>query len=194
MILSTCISDLIMALACGSAGAWLWCQAETTRRYAAIGMALMALAAGLGAARYGGVGGLERVHVGASHLAGAVAPGCFALVAAAVAWAKPRRFVEAGLAALTVLWLVFEYAAPWGAYRTAIGSFAVALMLVVAARARSRAGGALAIGALALALAGLVIGTKGQLGPFAAIDVFHGVLALAHLLVAYGLVYLVRRR
>ncbi|TNE92127.1 MAG: hypothetical protein EP330_02945 [Deltaproteobacteria bacterium] len=179
--------DLLLAVTCASAGVWLVRQPHAIVRYGALGMGLMALAAGLGSARYAGLDNLERLHRGASHLAGAVSPGCFALVAMLLVTRGKRWIAEVGIGALLLGWAVFQVLLRAEAYRTAIGAVAVLVMCGAALRDRSLAGATLAAGALGIAVAGLAIGTKGDLGPFQAINVFHVVLATSHLLVARGL-------
>lgn len=190
MVPSTCASDLVLAISCAVFAWRLARQAEPLRRYGAVGMVLMAIAAGIGAARYGGLPELRPMHLGASHLAGAVAPASFALVALALVRGEPargHRLVLGGLAALGAGWLLFEFVVPLPLYRTLIGALGVVVMLGLALRLRTGPAVSLALGGLALALAGLVIGTEGSVGPVLAIDLFHLVLALAHGLVARGL-------
>jgi hypothetical protein len=194
MVASTVASDALLALTCAGAALWSLRQSGPVHRYAAVGFGLMALGAALGSVRFAGVDALVPAHRGAARLAGAVAPGCFALVALALARDWSRRFVEYGLLALGLAWVVFDLVLDLGVlYRTVIGVVAVGVMIGVGVRARGRPGGALVLGALTLALAGLAIGTEGTIGPVLAVDVFHVALATAHLSLAAGLVGLRRR-
>jgi hypothetical protein len=188
MAMSTSVSDFVFAAACGWACAILLRQRDPVRRYAAIGMALMAVAASLGGLRYAGVEALVPAHRMASLLAAAVAPGCFGMVALALARGWSRRVVELGLLALLLGFVVGGLVLRVAIWPTAIGSLAVVAMVIIGTRARSRAGLELGVGALILALAGLVIGDEGTIGPLRAIDVFHVALTLAHLSIAAGLV------
>lgn len=193
MVASTLVSELILTLACVVAGVWLSRQAELPRRYAAVGMAIMAATAALGCVRFAGVEGITPLHRAVAGFAGGVVPASFALVALALGWGWSRRAVELGLGVLVLGWAVFGLVLQLAIYGTAIGSVAVVIMIGVAIRDRSTAGLALIGGALILALAGLVIGTKGTLGPLLAVDVFHVALAAAHLLIAVGLAGLALR-
>lgn len=178
--------DLLLALSCVGAGVWLLRQGEPRLRYAALGMALMAVAAGFGALRYAGFEQLAGLHRGASRLAGGVTPPSVALVAAALCFGWQRLSLALGV--LIAAALAIGVGLDVGLYATALGSVAVLVMLGLALRERTRAALTLACGGLILALAGLAIGSQGTLGPFARIDLFHLTLALAHLLMAGGLV------
>lgn len=153
-------------------------------------MALMAIASGLGAARYAGLDQLERVHTGASHLAGAIAPATFGLVAILVVRDGRRWILDVGLASLFVGWALFDVLLKISGYRTVVAALGLVLLAGAGAsqlRKKPDAGAAVIVGGIGIALAGLVIGTDGDFGPMKAIDLFHLVLVLSHALVAYGL-------
>ena len=201
MVVSTAVSDLALAIACAiGAAALLRASAAADhperalpRRVAAFAMATMAFAAALGSLRFAGLEQLTPLHRGSAHFAGAVAPASFALVALTAVVSGDRRRLSslaiAGLAILVLAWALFDpILQQGGLYRTAIGTPAVLLMVVLGLRDRSLPGLVLAIGALVLALAGLVIGSEGTIGPLLAVDVFHVALALAHLAIAHGLI------
>ncbi|MCO4748125.1 MAG: hypothetical protein KC912_25245 [Proteobacteria bacterium] len=191
--LSTAISDLMLATTTASSAVWLLRNPDALRRYGAIGMGTMALASGIGTVRFAGFEGLERVHAGASHLAGAIAPACFALVALLVFRRGHRWIADAGIAALLAGWAVFEVGLKLDGYRTALGTLAILALLGASIATAGRhlwASLSLGLGALGIALAGLVIGTEGSVGPLLAVDLFHVVLALSHAGVAYGLAVL----
>lgn len=178
--------DLLLALSCVGAGLWLLRQPDPRLRYAALGMALMAIAAGFGALRYAGLEQLAGLHRAASRLAGGVTAPSIALVAAALCLGWRRIGVVVGL--LIVAALAIAIGLDLGLYATALGSVAVLVMIGLALRERTRSAATLALGGLVLAAAGLAIGSQGMLGPFARVDLFHLALALAHLLMAAGLV------
>jgi hypothetical protein len=185
--MTVAFTDLLLCATCASATAVLLRQPNAIRRYGALGMALMALASGLGALRFAGLEWLARAHTSASHLAGAVAPACFALVAVLLV-ARGRRWIaDVGLGALFAGWAVFVVLLKLSVYRTALGTLAIFLLCAVALRDRSGASGLLALGGLGIGVAGIAIGTEGTVGPVLAINLFHLVLALSHALVAVGL-------
>ena len=188
--MTVAFTDLILSLTCASATMVLVRQPDALRRYGALGMALMALASGVGTLRFAGLEWLAPVHTRASYLAGAVAPGCFALVAVLLLSRGRRWVADVGLGALFVGWGLFVVMLKLEAYRTALGTVAIAVLCLAAVRDRSAAGLSLALGGLGIGAAGLVIGTEGTVGPVLAINLFHLVLALSHALVAAGLVAL----
>lgn len=185
--MTTALTDLLLCLTCAASALVLARHPDALRRYGALGMALMALAAGLGTARFAGLDALERVHRSASHLAGAVAPASFALVAGVILARGRRWILDVGFGALFVGWAAFVVLWKVGAYRAVLGSLAIAALCIVAAKDRSLAGASLAAGGIGIGLAGIAIGTEGMLGPLAAMDAFHIVLAASHALVAAGL-------
>jgi len=186
MILSTALSDGALAVAT------FFCAFLLLRaRYAwcAIWMCAIALAALCGTLRFAGVDGLESLHLALSRWAAMVAlPGfCWAMARQL----RTRRPVRAGealaiAAGLNLLLLV----APRADVVTAVGACALLVAMVgAAALYRSRRDVFLMIAwAIALyAIAGLWVGTEGQLGPMPRVDVYHYVLAAANLLFAFAL-------
>ena len=180
--------DLLVALTCVGAALWLLRQPESRLRGAALAMVLMAVASALGALRYGGVEGLVGLHRGASRVAGSIAPASFALVAAALTVDWAQRKLELGLLGLIVAGVGVGLVLDVGLYPTLVGALAVLVLVGLAIRSRTMPAITTAAGALLLALAGLVIGSQGTLGPFNRVDLFHLTLAVAHALIAHGLV------
>ncbi len=191
---STALTDALLAT-CSAAGA-LGLRARG-EKYASVGLAMFALAASCGTLRFGGVHSVIGVHDFTSALAGQVGLPLIGLAYLSSAWRTQidfsRRLQLGG--ALVVGFTVFGVVFPVAAYKTAVGAAAlVAVGLACArhaARARSQAAGyRAAIGALGAALtavAGLAVGTEGQLGSVPRIDLFHILLASANLALAAGL-------
>ena len=180
-------TDLILASVCALSAWHLAQHSDALRRYASVGMALTAFAAGLGTMRFAGVDGLIPMHEAASRLAGAISPGCFALVAWTLSAHGRRWHIEVGLALLLMGWATFVIAIPVEGYRLVVGTAAVAAMVAILPRERGLAALSLAMGALGLGAAALLIGTEGSWGPVDAIGAFHMTLAVSHGLIALGL-------
>lgn len=192
MNLATAISDGVLAtvtLACVS-------PLLARRRAlgpAALGFALIGAAALCGTARFLGLEALEGLHRGLSEAAAAIAMPTIGAAALALAWARPasRRVWGQRVLVLAALHVAASLAGVTAGYGLASGALGTAAVLVAGVRARSwcpRGGALVIVGAVLVLIAGLVIGTKGELGPFARVDVFHYVLAVADAALAVGLI------
>ena len=188
MQISTAISDGVLAAIA------LWCARLTWlagSRAGTGGLALVGLAALAGVLRFSVAPGILPVHSFLSGLAGQVGIPLLAFGFVAVA------FPTGGLsthdlpfaAAILVLFLAFRFAIGLSLYGTAVGGLAA--LAIVAAGVRllpSTSGTAAIVGAIVLVVAGLYIGTKGQLYGVPRVDVFHYLTALSMALLAAGLV------
>ena len=205
MNLATAISDGVLAI-CAAAGTVALFRARASSRdagqqqalvSAAVGLALIGLAAAVGSVRYGLAPGLGDVHALLSRLAGHFGMPLIGAGYVAVAWSL-RASRGAWLAlyvALGVLPFVCDALGLGGVYILVIGSLGVLAILAAAARQRAAqpvAAMTAAGGAVLVLIAGLVIGTKGHIGPIARVDAFHYTLAIAALLKARGLQQLSR--
>ncbi len=199
MNLATAISDGALA-ACAFAGA---ITLERTRRSAragqhqalmsaTVGLGLIGLAAAIGCLRYGVAPGLIELHILFSGLAGHFAMPLIGAAYVAIAWSLgPSRNAWLALfIALGLLPTISVIVGLYDIYTLLVGSVGVAGILAAAAqrrRAQPSAAVVAAAGALLVLIAGLVIGTEGDIGPIARIDAFHYTLAVAALLKASGL-------
>ena len=191
MILSTAISDAVLAVA---AFAFVVPLAAAGRelRAAALGFALMGAAALCGSLKFAGVVQLEWLHRALSDLATAVSmptigAGALALVLSLAITPRGWRRWIGGLVALCVAARYAGVMASYGLVIGALGTFAVVAAGMIA-RGRAPIGSKLLlVGAALVLVAGLAVGTVGEIGPFARIDVFHYLLAVADRALAGGL-------
>lgn len=185
---STAISDTVLMLATLGACFWLRRRGE---RYVSTGLMLVGVAAFIGALRFSINPDLADVHRFTSALATCTGLPLIAVQYLATCAGWPGRDGRMNtMGAAVVGFAAFGLAFPLPIYATAVGALSMLTVVVSAARCFGRHGPvvlAAVIGAVGVALAGLVIGTEGSIGPLLAIDVFHGVLALAFLGLAVGL-------
>ncbi|MEZ4383483.1 MAG: hypothetical protein R3A79_19290 [Nannocystaceae bacterium] len=202
MELSHALSDAAVALTAGAAlSALLRVRTPTTRASltaAALAFAAIAAAATVGVLRFLGLDGLTAAHDALSGLATCTAMPT--LGAAAILLSRGRAGSDAAwrlwLIALLVGYVASTLAGVRGPYGLTIGALGTVAIAVAGSRlyALDRRGGALLLGGAGLVLvAGLAVGTEGELGPFARIDLFHYLLAVANLGLAAGLARLARR-
>ncbi|MCA9658957.1 MAG: hypothetical protein KC486_11485 [Myxococcales bacterium] len=202
MQLSHALSDTALVLTAGAAiSALLRLRAPATRMSlgaAALAFAAIGAAAGVGVLRFLGLEGLSDLHIALSGLATCTAMPT--LGAAAIVLSRGRSGSAAAwrlwIGALLIGYVASTLTATRGTYGLVIG--ALGTLAIVYAGARfvqlDRRGGALLLGGAGLVLvAGLAIGTKGSLGPFARLDLFHYLLAVANLGLAAGLARLAQR-
>ncbi len=189
MQISTVFSDATLALA-SSWSAWqLWRGRQTG---AALCMALIALAATLGALRFAGVSALVESHEQASRIAALLAFPlfCWILWRTQHRHAAPRPWeiiAPAFLLCLLALWSGVDR------YATLIGAagLAAALVAALASLRSDRIAFLMIAWAIALyAAAGLWIGSVGHIGPMLRVDVYHYLLAAANPLLALALLRL----
>lgn len=163
---------------------------------AAIGLSLMGLAAFVGVLRFAGADALLPLHSTLSAFATSMTMPLLGLAAVAIAWPLAltrRRWLRitgllAGLFALAMLLDVLPL------YGIGIGALGTLSALFVGLRSLAARGGLLLTsGAILVLIAGLGVGTDGELGPVDRIDVFHYLLALANLAFGPALVQLARR-
>ncbi len=174
-------------------------SAERAHLYgAAFGMGTMTLAAFVGVLRFSGVGAALPFHAPLSAFATAMAMPLVGLAALAIT--RPlaltrRRWVRiAGLLALlSLLSQVIGLQGPYGITIGALGTVSVLIVGLRSASLRLREGLLLVFGAVLVLVAGLWIGSTGELGPFERLDVFHYTLATANLAFGPALVGLARR-
>lgn len=166
-------------------------------RGAAVGLALIGAAALVGALRFAGLQDLAPLHRGLTDAATAIAMPMIGAAALALAWpfAWSARAWLRWLALLVALFAAARLAGAFAIHGLVIG--AVGTIGVLAAGVRGlggarRAGVLLLVGGALVLIAGLAVGSEGELGPFARIDVFHYLLALANLALGGGLIGLAR--
>ncbi|MCB9701003.1 MAG: hypothetical protein H6711_03865 [Myxococcales bacterium] len=203
MALASALSDGVLALtsfACARAlvAAEVAPPARRSLRGAALGLGLIGAAALCGTLRFAGLEGLAWLHGALSGLATAAAMPTIGAAALALTW--PFELSPRGWGRLVVILVALAIGAGLagvaGLWGLAIGAIGTCGVIVGGVRglAIDRRGGALLIGGAALVLiAGLAVGSEGELGPFARLDVFHYLLALANLGLARGLLGVARR-
>jgi hypothetical protein len=139
------------------------------------GWTSIGLAAALGVLLYGGMESLDPAHAFFSDLAGWV---CLPLLAAhgrlRWKWVRAALVLGAVLTKLPIPSLVQQ----------GVGGAAVVALVMEFVRARRWKG---VVGALGFALAGLVIGTQGELSGIARLDIYHLVLASSSALMGLAL-------
>jgi len=165
---------------------------------AAFGLSVMALAAFVGVLRFAGADALQPLHSTLSAFATSTSMPLLGL--AAVALTGPLALTRRGWIQLTGLLAgLFAVSTLLGVepiYGLGIGALGTASALLVGLRSlgRARRGGVLLTsGAVLVLVAGLGVGTTGELGPFDRLDIFHYLLALANLAFGPALVLLARR-
>ena len=185
MVASSVASELVLA-ATATACAVAVIRRRTGAAWvpAAVGLGLLALAAGLGAVRYAGVDLVVSAHVVVSRLAAA------GLAVVGLAWcatAFPHRgwawaawAVLAAAAALTAAWADGPWRLPLGVLGVLFGIVGSAAWL----RTRVAAGLTGVLGAVGITVAGLAFDTDSTLLGLRQLDLFH--LALAASVGVYG--------
>lgn len=171
-------------------GACVWLR-RRGERYVSTGLLLVGVAAFIGALRFSINPELADVHRFTSALATCTGLPLIGVQYLATCSGWPGHDGRMNtMGASVVGFAAFGLAFPLPIYATAVGAVAMVLVVVSALKCFSTQGprvlGAVA-GALGVALAGLVVGTEGAYGPILAVDLFHAVLALSFLGLAYGL-------
>lgn len=204
MQLAHAISDSVLVLSTLTAirslttGAPLGAQRHHLHA-AAIGLSVMGLAAFVGVLRFAGADALLPLHSTLSAFATSMTMPLLGLAAVAIAW--PLALTKRGwiritglLAGLFAIAMVLDVLPTYGIGIGALGTMS-ALFVGLRSLGRDRRGGLLLTsGAVLVLVAGLGVGTDGEIGPFDRIDVFHYLLALANLAFGPALVQLSRRR
>jgi hypothetical protein len=196
------LSDTAVVLTAGAAlTALLRLRTPATRTSlsaAALAFAAIAAAAAVGVLRFLGLDSLADLHSALTGLATCTAMPT--LGAAALVLSRGRSGGAAGwrlwIGALLIGYVASTLSASRGTYGLVIGALGTLAILYAGARfvQIDRRGGALLLGGAGLVLvAGLAIGTEGELGPFARLDLFHYLLAVANLGLAAGLGRLAQR-
>ncbi len=165
---------------------------------AAFGLGTMALAAFVGVLRFSGLEAMAPLHGPLSAFATAMAMPLVGLAAIAIVRPLPltRRGWIRGSALLAALFLLSNVVGVQALYGLAIGALGTASALIVGLRSAGqgeRGGLLLAVGAVLVLVAGLGVGSTGELGPFDRLDIFHYMLASANLAFGPALVHLARR-
>lgn len=190
---STVISELVLALACGYCALMLWrFSPMQDRSWGALAALITALTALLGALKFGTSLPVDDWHRLAALLSRFVALPLMAVAWVLAAWHWPRSS-GGRLLAVIVVWVLFVchqwlWAIPL--YSDWIAPISVALIALAALTSvwRHREYGLLGLsGAAQMLLAGQVVGVQGSINGFAAVDIFHYLLASAWLAMAVGL-------
>lgn len=160
-------------------------------RYVSTGLMLIGVAAFIGALRFSINPELADVHKFTSALATCTGLPLIAVqyLATCMGWPGHDGRTKT-MGASVVGFAAFGLAFPLPIYATLVGGMSMAIVAASAARcAKQHLSQAVAAtaGALCFACAGLVVGTEGSYGPVLAVDVFHGVLAVGCVGLAYGL-------
>lgn len=202
MNLATTISDGALALTSFALARSLVVAAgapaaRRALRGAALGLGLMGAAALVGALRFAGLEELAPIHRGLTDAATAITMPMMGAAALTLAWPLQwsARAWSRWLGLLVVLFVAARLAGAFAIHGLVIGAVGTGGVLVAGLRvvARLRAAGVrLLVGAVLVLIAGLAVGSEGELGPFARIDVFHYLLALADLALVAGLLGLAR--
>ncbi|MEZ4452955.1 MAG: hypothetical protein R3B09_26080 [Nannocystaceae bacterium] len=197
MNLATTISDGVLAVtALSLARALLGRTTAPSRRLAlqaaAAGFGLIGAAAVCGALRFAGVDRLVDLHKALTDAATAMSMPMIGAAALALTWPlewRARGWLRwtVALAALHVGAVLAGATALAGLMVGAIGTIGVVIAGLRVFGGDRRAGALLLAGAVVTLIAGLAVGSEGELGPFARIDVFHYLLAVADVCLAGGL-------
>ncbi|MBE7436929.1 MAG: hypothetical protein HS115_00635 [Spirochaetales bacterium] len=183
---STAVSDAVLALITWGAA----CLAHMSgSRPAAAGFALVALAASVGVLRFSILPDLVPLHTSLSAAAGQVGIPLIGLGFCLIVFRiPPPPWALILTIALCALFFVFTHFIQWNLYGTIAGAIG-ALAIIAAGIALFPGGSAFftAGGALLLVIAGLVVGTKGELAGMLRIDVFHYLMTIAIAMMAWGL-------
>lgn len=186
--LSTAISDGLLMLVAFAATRWLRARGE---RYVSTGALLIGIAAFIGSVRFSINPGLAELHRFVSALASCAGLPLIAVQYASTNLGWPGSEGRLNTMGVSVVgFAAFGLAFPIGIYPTLVGALSMVVVAGAAIEGLStdaRRGAAALTGAVAFALAGLVVGTKGSLGPVLRVDVFHAVLSVAVVLLAWGL-------
>lgn len=190
---STVISEIVLAAVCAYCALMLWRFSPLQdRSWGALAALITAIAAALGALKYGTNLPVADWHYLAVQVSKYVALPLMAFAWIFAGWSWPRfsggrLFVVIVVVSLFVChqWLrAVPYYAEW------LGPISVCLIGVVALSIllRHREYALLGLsGAAQLALAGMVIGSKGSINGVPAVDIFHYVLASGWLSMSVGL-------
>lgn len=190
---STVISEVVLASVCFYAALMLWRFSPLQdRAWGALAALITAVAATLGAFKYGSNLPVADAHALAAQAARFVALPLMALAWLFAAWGWPRYSGGRWFAVILVVaafvchrWLTaIPYYAEWVLPLSLLLIVAAALSTTLRHREYSLLG---VSGAGQIALAGVVIGTSGSINGFPSVDVFHYVLASAWLCMAVGL-------
>jgi len=190
---STAVSDAALALvALGGAGVLLRVGGRA-RTLGGMGFGLVGIAAALGTARYGFAPAVEPSHEAFSRVAGLVGVPLIGVGFLVSALRKEEWRRNVGFGCLIALPALAAGLGWLPTYRLAIGALGMVAVVAVSGlsfgkdRNASVAG---ILGALMTILAGLVIGTDGELLGFQRIDWFHYALATANAFLAVSLLRL----
>ncbi len=172
-------------------------QARRSLQAAAVGLGATAIAAFTGVLRFAGIDALAPLHEHLSGLASCTTMPILGAVAIALAWplvlSRRRWFSIFALhIALFALTTAIDFRTAYGLLIGATGTMSVLLVGLHSLRSRRRGGAMLTLGAGLVLIAGLAIGTRGELGPFARLDLFHYLLAMSNLCLGSGLLALAR--
>lgn len=191
--MSTAISEIVLAAVCAYCASMLWrFNPIQARSWAAVGALLTAVAAGLGAIKFGTDLAVSEWHRLAADIAKQVGLPLLALAWLFAAWHQPQG--SGGRLLLTVLvvglfitnrWL---YDIPHYAQWVGPAAMAVVAMVALTTVLTNKEYGLLGlVGVGQFVLASMVIGTSGSMNGILAVDLFHYVLAGGWLCLAVAL-------
>ena len=190
---STVISEIVLASVCAYCAVMLWRFSPLQdRSWGAAGALITAIAATLGALKYGTDLPVAEWHQWAIKLSRYVALPLMALAWVFAVWNWPRYSGGRLLAVIVMLalFVCHHWLQPVPYYAEWLPPISIALIGLAALSAiwRHREYGLLGLsGAAQVALAALVIGSKGSVNGVPAVDIFHYVLASAWLAMSVGL-------
>lgn len=179
MQLSTVLSDAVLALVSFWAA---WIVYNAGLRPGAIAFLLTGAAAFAGVLRFSVLPQILPVHSMLSAMAGQVGVPLLGLSFAHAVFRFPATSlqVEAAGVALLAVFLVNRFLFPIPLYATVIGGIGALIILVAGARSMVSIAGALAMGgAIVLVVAGLVIGSSGEIWKFRRVDLYHYALTIS---------------
>ncbi|XDD45905.1 hypothetical protein AB3N60_14475 [Leptospira sp. WS39.C2] len=191
MVLSTFLSDLFLSLVSLLVAYRFISKSSIPSRSALYGFAIIGISAGLGSIHFLGIHTLDTIYrffVGLSGCLGVPLLGLAFFHFSFRSISEKTFFLFIGL--LFVLYLVFAYLTPLPIYSTVVGGIAMVIVLVSSIiRFPKHQNAAMMgiVGAVLFILAGLVIGTKGETGPFLNVDIFHVLLAIANYCLGEGI-------
>lgn len=187
---STAVSDGALTAVCLGASATLLRVGGRSRTLGGMGFGLVGFAAALGTLRFGFFPSIEPAHTAFSRVAGLVGVPLIGVGFATSALSSDALRKTVGISCLVALPLGAMALGWLPLYRLGVGGLAMVVSIAISARHLSsdrRVGFAGISGAGLVMLAGLVIGTDGELMGFQRIDWFHYVLATANALLALSL-------